>query len=72
MFNNIIEDYFQKWKIGKQKQKPINKLIQKNYKKDCESVIKIFLKMKEIMLTIKKIRQIKIEKEKRIHEKLLL
>ena len=38
------------------KQKTIIKLIKKNYKKDCESIIEIFLKMrkseKEIMLTL--------------------
>ena len=38
------------------KQETITKLIRKNCKKDCESVIEVFLKMrkseKEIMLTL--------------------
>ena len=49
----------------------------KNYKKNCESIIEIFLNMKklkkETMLTLEiKIYQLKIEKEKNIYEKLLL
>ena len=59
------------------KQKTITKLIKKNYKKDCESIIEIFLKMrkseKEIMLTLEIIVcQTQIENKKRIYEKLLL
>ena len=70
MFNKIIEDFSPKWKTKNQKQKSITKPIKKNYKKDCKTIIEIFLKMekskKEMMLTIEiKIHQIRIEKEKK-------
>ena len=45
-FNNIIGDYSQKWEIKNQKQKIITTPIKKNYKKDCESITEIFLKMR--------------------------
>ena len=69
-FNNIIEDHSPKWKTKKQKQRSITKPIKKNFKKDCDSVTEIFLKMtefkKEIMLTIEiKKYQVKIEKGKK-------
>ena len=70
MFNKIIEDFSPKWKTKNQKQKSITKPVKKNYKKDCKTIIEIFLKMekskKEMMLTIEiKIHQIRIEKEKK-------
>ena len=60
----------------KNKQKSITPL-KKNCKKDHESIIEIFVNMrklkKEIMFTPKiKICQMRIEKGKRIYEKLLL
>ena len=61
---------------GKQKQKIIAMPIKKNYKKDCNSIKEIFLKMKklrkEIGLTLEmKICQMKIEEKKRIYEKII-
>ena len=74
----MIEDYSPKWKPKKKrKQIIITKSIKKNNKKDRESIIEIFLKIrklkKEIMLTMEiKTCQMKIVKEKRIYERLLL
>ena len=47
MFNNIIVDYYQKWEI-KKKQKFITKPLKENYKKYCERIIEIVLKMRKL------------------------
>ena len=59
------------------KKKSITKPIKKNYKKNPESIMKILSKMrrleKQILLTREiEICQMKIEREKKLHEKLLL
>ena len=52
----ITTNYSLKWKIKKQEEKLITKLIKKNYIKDRESIKEIFLNMKrltrEVMLII--------------------
>ena len=52
----ITTNYSLKWKIKKQEEKLITKLIKKNYIKDRESIKEISLNMKrltrEVMLTI--------------------
>lgn len=52
----ITTSYSLKWKIKKQEEKLITKLIKKNYIKDRESIKEISLNMKrltrEVMLTI--------------------
>ena len=65
-FSNIIEDHSQKWKT---KQKKFYQANRRNYKKDWDHTVEIFLKIKklkyEIMLTMEmKIGQMKIENEK--------
>ena len=45
---NIIEKKIEKWKINKVKQKIIAQQITKNCKKDRESIIEIFLKMRKL------------------------
>lgn len=59
LFDNIIEDYSpQKTENKKTKAKKYYQTIKKNYKKDCASIIQIFLKMGKLKKIYANIRNI--------------
>ena len=70
LFDNIIEDYSpQKTENKKTKAKNYYQAIKKTYKKDCASIILIFLKMGKLKKNMLKLEilvcEMQIEKEKK-------